>query len=170
MNNQNIHTGEDMPIKKEANKKYQLKIDNDVHFIEVSQVTRVDLLEFAKKEPNCRYQVFQELNPHKEMKLISEGQIVKLEDPGIEKFVTKKIEQVTFYLCDEPFTTTELFLTPSLILKQKFKDKANQYYLKQIVGQTTISYEGKPDQQITMCPDLRFLYIFTGPMTVSQRR
>lgn len=168
MNNQNIHTGEDMPIKKEAEKKkFPLKVNNKEHNINKSVVTRADILDLAEVGPFCRFQVYQELNPHKELKLISEGQMVDLAEPGIEKFITKKIEQVTYHLCDEPFTTVELYLTPSLILQQKFANNWNQYYLKQLVGQTQVSYEGKPDEKITMCPDLRFLYIFTGPMTVS---
>jgi hypothetical protein len=169
MNNLNIHTGEDMPINTKASdkKKYQLKIDNDVHSVNSPEVSRINILALANMKPECRFEVYQELNPHKELELVREGQIVTLSGHGTEKFITKKIEQVTYYLCDEPVFTSELFLTPALILQQKFKDKAGQYYLKQIVGQTQISYEGKSEEKLTMCPDLKFLYIFTGPMTVS---
>jgi len=167
--NPNIHNQDNVQTDKESKeaKKYQLKIDNDVYTSEKAQVTRIDILEMSGKTPVCRYEVYQEINPHKELKLLGDGQIADLSQPGIEKFVTKLLQQVTFFLSDEPFTTTELELTPGKILTKKFGEQANQYYLKQIVGQTQISYEGKPDEPITMCPDLKFIYIFTGPMTVS---
>ena len=104
---------------------------------------------------------------HPKLKLISDGQIVHLSDCGVEIFFTRFIKEVTYHLCDDSFSTCELLLTPRQILTKKFGDKADQYYLKQIIGKDQISYEGKPDEEITMCPDLKFVYIFTGPMTVS---
>ena len=148
-------------------KKYQLKIDIDVFTVDKPQVTRIDILELANKNPSCRFEVYQEINPHKQLVLLGDGQVADLSQPGIEKFVTKFLTEVTYHLSDEPFTTAELVLTPDQILTKKFGDNANQYYLKQIVGQSQISYEGKPNQPITMCPDLRFIAIFTGAMTVS---
>jgi hypothetical protein len=168
MNSQNVHTGEGMPQTQAAEKKKnQLKIDNEVYSIEASHVSKQDILQLANKNPACRYQVYQEINPHKELNPVTDAQLVDLKEPGIEKFITKQISEVSYELTGASFTTSELFLTPSQILEKKFKDKASQYYLKQIVGQTTISYEGKPDQQIPMCPDSKFLSIYTGPMKVS---
>ena len=148
-------------------KKFQLKIDDKVFISEKPELTRKDILQIADKTPACRFEVYVERNPHKQLTLLEDGQISDLTDPGIEKFITKFINEVSYDLSDESFKTTELTLTPNQILTKKFGSNAGQYYLKQIVGQTQVSYKEKPNEPITICPDSKFIYIFTGPMTVS---
>ncbi len=127
-------------------------------------------LEHMQKELEHLEQELESWHHHKEhpkLKLVHEGQIIHLLQNQTNVFFTKFVKEVTYFLCDVPVTTNELILTPRQILTKKFAEKSDQYYLKQLIDQEQKSYEENPDEPITMCPDLKFIYIFTGPMTVS---
>lgn len=68
---------------------------------------------------------------------------------------------------DEDQTTTEEFLTPVQVLTSAGIDPAN-YYLVQLHGQGhQESYKDKPNEQIRMHPNMKFISVFSGSTPVS---
>ncbi len=66
----------------------------------------------------------------------------------------------------EPQSTTEKVLTPTQILTNAGID-ADTHYLVQIEGNHRVSYQGKPNEEIHMHENMKFVSISTGPTPVS---
>jgi hypothetical protein len=160
-----------------------VRVEMDHHFgsnsSEKSEIATVDNsqivhLEHEIQETLERLQLLeQELEEiekhhhHPHWRLIVDGETINLDARGINYFHIKEIREVTYYLCDVPSQTRSLILTAREILTIKFKEKANQYYLQNLDVHPPKSYKDIPDEPIAMCPDLHFIYIFTGIMPVS---
>lgn len=67
---------------------------------------------------------------------------------------------------DEDQTTTEESLTPTQILSNAGLDPT-QYYLVQVQGHHQVSYKDKPNEEIHMHPNLKFISVFIGSTPVS---
>jgi len=67
---------------------------------------------------------------------------------------------------DEPQSTDQHILTPTQIMENAGTNPAENY-LVQIEGKKKISYQDKPNQEIHMHENMKFVTSFTGPVTVS---
>ena len=71
-----------------------------------------------------------------------------------------------FMVNAESYTTQEHILTPIQILQIAGDDPAN-YYLVEIKGNHQESYQGKPNDEIHMHQNAKFITVFMGPTPVS---
>jgi len=67
----------------------------------------------------------------------------------------------------EPQETTAHELTPTQILTQAGIDAAS-HYLVQIEGANRVSFQGKPNEEIHMHENMKFISVSTGPTPVSE--
>ena len=72
-------------------KKYRIRIDKDKYTVSVPQMTGLELLELAKKDPE-QNNIYQKFN-HGEMKKIALDEQVDFTTPGIERFCTLPLDQ-----------------------------------------------------------------------------
>ena len=74
--------------------------------------------------------------------------------------------EITFFVDDEPITTSEKSATARHIIELAKLDPST-HYLIQIEGQHQVSYKDKPNEVIPLHPKQRFITRFCGPVPVS---
>lgn len=72
-----------------------------------------------------------------------------------------------YTLDDEPQSTSEHVLTARQILLNSGLN-AESYYLVQIIGREEKAYKDKPDENIHMHQNLKFISVFVGETPVSE--
>ena len=76
------------------------------------------------------------------------------------------LPEIHYTVDDESQITTARELTPTQILKLAEIDP-NTNYLVQIEGEHQITYQGKPNVELHIHNEMKFISVYTGPTPVS---
>lgn len=147
---------------------FNFKVNGKTYSSTEGTISGGQILEIAGFLPIDDFDLTMKIEHH-DFEPVQIQESVDLTSKGIEMFKVKPKKELKFEVDDEKYKTSETELTPVDILS-KAGLKAEEYYLKQIIGHTEISYKDKETELISMLHNPKFISCKKGPATVSFNR